>query len=75
MLTSLLTFFIVGLVALVVISVVLSIIGAIFGLALGLVGVLLFKVLPVLLIGYIVVRLMAPKRRRLTKADREWLES
>jgi hypothetical protein len=75
MLTSLLTFFVVGLAALVAISVVLAIVGAIFGLALGLVGVLLFKVLPILLVGYVVLRLLAPKRRRLSRADKEWLES
>jgi hypothetical protein len=74
MLTSLLTFFIVGLVALVALSIVLSIVGAVFGLALGLVGVLLFKVLPILLVGYVVLRLLAPKRRRLSRADQEWLE-
>jgi uncharacterized membrane protein len=75
MLTSLLTFFLVGLVGLVVISVVLAVVGAIFGLALGLVGVLLFKVLPIMLVGYVILRLLAPKRRRLSKADQEWLES
>lgn len=75
MLTSLLTFFLVGLVALVVISVVLSIVGAIFGLAIGLVGVLLFKVLPILLVGYVILRFLAPKRRALSRADKEWLES
>jgi hypothetical protein len=75
MLTSLLTFFLVGLVGLVVISVVLAIVGAVFGLALGLVGVLLFKVLPIMLVGYVILRLLAPKRRRLSKADQEWLES
>lgn len=75
MITSLLTFFVVGLAALVAISVVLAIVGAIFGLALGLVGVLLFKVLPILLVGYVVLRLLAPKRRRLSRADKEWLES
>lgn len=75
MLTTLLTLLIVGLVGLVAISVVLSIIGAVFGLALGLVGFLLFKVAPILLIGYVLVRLLAPRRQRLSAAEREWLES
>lgn len=75
MLTSLLTLFVVGLVALVLVGVVLSVIGAIFGLAFGLAGFLLFKVAPVLLVGYVVVRLLAPKRKRLSEADRRWLES
>lgn len=75
MLTSLLTLFVVGLVALVLVGVVLSVIGAIFGLAFGLAGFLLFKVAPVLLVGYVVVRLLAPKRKRLSEADQRWLES
>lgn len=75
MIASLLTFFIVGLIALVVISIVLSIIGAIFGLFFGLAGFLLFKVAPVLLVGYLIVRFLAPRRSRLSAADRRWLES
>jgi uncharacterized membrane protein len=75
MISSLLTFFIVGLVGLVVLSVVLAIVGAVFGIALGIAGLLLFKVLPIMLVGYIIVRLLAPKRKRLSRADREWLES
>lgn len=75
MLSSLLTLLVVGLVALVVISVVLSIIGAVFGMVFGLAGFLLFKVVPVLLIGYVIVRFLAPRRARLSAADRRWLES
>ena len=75
MISSLLTLLIVGILAIVAISVLLSIVGAVFGLAMGLVGFLLFKVAPVVLIGYFVVRLLSPRRRRLSKADREWLES
>ena len=75
MISSLLTFLIVGILAIVAISVVLSIVGAVFGLAMGLVGFLLFKVAPLVLIGYIIVRLLAPRANRLSKADREWLES
>lgn len=65
MISSLLTFLVVGLIALVAVSVVLSILGAIFGLFLGLAGFLLFKVAPVVLVGYIVVRFLAPRRSRL----------
>lgn len=75
MLTSLLTFLIVGLIALVGISIVLSIVGAVFGLFFGLAGFLLFKVAPVVLLGYVVVRFLAPRRSRLSAADRRWLES
>lgn len=76
MLASLLTFFFVGLVVLVVASIVLAIVGAVFSIALGLAGFLLFKVAPILLVGYLVVRFLAPsKRRRLTREEKEWLES
>lgn len=75
MLSSLLTLLVVGLIALVAISVVLSVLGAVFGLFVGLAGFLLFKVAPVLLVGYVVVRLLAPRRTRLSAADRRWLES
>jgi hypothetical protein len=67
MLSTLLTIFIVGIVALMVLSVV----GAVLGLAVG----LLFKLLPILVVGYIVVRLMAPKPKKLSAEDRKWLES
>lgn len=75
MLSSLLTFLIVGLIAVVGISIFLALVGAVFGLALGVVKFLLFTVAPIALIGYVVMRFFAPRSRRLTKADREWLES
>lgn len=75
MLSSLLTFFIVGLLAVVAIGVLLSIVGAVLGLALGLAGFLLFKVAPLVLIGYLLVRFLKPRPARLSRADREWLES
>jgi uncharacterized membrane protein len=71
MLSTLLTLFIVGLIAIVVIGVALSLLGALVGLAFT----LLFKVAPILLIGYVVLRLLAPKRKRLSAEDRKWLES
>lgn len=67
MLSALLTFFIIGIAALVVLSVV----GAVLGLAVG----LLFKLVPILIVGYIVVRLLAPKPRQLSAEDKKWLES
>lgn len=75
MLSSLLTFLLVGFVALVVAGVALSVVGAVFGLAIGLAGFLLFKVAPIVLIGYIVVRLLSPRRKRLSAEDQRWLES
>jgi uncharacterized membrane protein len=67
MISTLLTLFVVGIVALMVLSVV----GAVLGLAVG----LLFKVLPILIVGYVVVRLLAPRQKKLSAEDRKWLES
>jgi hypothetical protein len=75
MLSGLLTFLVVGLVALVGMVVVLAVVAAMFGLALSLIGFLLFKVAPVVLVGYLVVRFLAPRAGRLSPADRKWLES
>jgi len=75
MLTTLLTFLLLGVVAIAVIGVVLAVVGTVLGLAMGLAGFLLFKVLPLVAIGYVVIRLLAPKQKRLSDADRKWLES
>jgi hypothetical protein len=71
MLSSLLTLFIVGFVALLGIGLVLALLGAMVGLAFT----LIFKVAPVLLVGYLVIRFLAPKPKRLSAEDRKWLES
>lgn len=84
MLGTLLTFFAVGLIALLVIGVVLSIVGlafslmgAAFSIAFGLAGFILFKVAPIVFVGWIVLKLLERRKPRgeLTAADREWLES
>lgn len=67
MISALLTMLVVGIVALMVLSVV----GAVLGLAVG----LLFKLLPIMLVGYVVVRLLAPRQKKLSAEDRRWLES
>ncbi|MBR9990419.1 MAG: hypothetical protein KFH98_11730 [Gemmatimonadetes bacterium] len=66
MISTLLTLFIVGIVALLV----LSVMGALLGIAVG----LLFKVLPILIVGYVVIRLLAPRQKKLSAEDRAWLE-
>jgi hypothetical protein len=71
MLSSLLTLFIVGFVALLGIGIVLALLGAMVGLAFT----LIFKVAPILLVGYFVIRLLAPKPKQLSAEDRKWLES
>ncbi len=70
MIRGLLTLLLVGLAAVVGVSAVMFVLGA----ALSLAGFLLFKVAPLILIGYVVARLLARRRDRLTSGDREWLE-
>lgn len=76
MLGPLLTFFAVGLLTLIVAGVVLSIVGVVFSLTLGLASFLLFKVAPVLLVGWVVVKLVQKSRGggAISEADRRWLE-
>ncbi|MEX2530172.1 MAG: hypothetical protein WD960_05305 [Gemmatimonadota bacterium] len=77
MLHALLTFFAMGFVALVVIGIVLSIVTVAFSIAFGLAGFILFKVAPIVLLGWIVLKVIDSRRskRELSPADREWLES
>jgi hypothetical protein len=78
MIAALVKFFVVGLAAVVALALILGAVGLIFSVAsvaLGLAGFLLFKVLPIVLIGYLIVRFLAPKQKRLNAADREWLET
>jgi hypothetical protein len=73
MLGSLLTFFLVGLVTLIVAGVVLSVVG----MAMGLASFLLFKVAPFLLVGWVVVKVIEKARGggKLSDADRKWLDA
>ncbi|MDA0328848.1 MAG: hypothetical protein O2958_07555 [Gemmatimonadetes bacterium] len=76
MLGSLLTFFAVGLVTLLVAGVVLGVVGVVFSLTFGLATFLLFKVAPILLVGWIVVKVLEKSRGSdsLSDSDRRWLE-
>ena len=76
MIGSLLTFFAVGLITLVVAGIVLGIVGAVFSLTIGLASFLLFKVAPILLMGWVVVKIFEKSRGggSLSEADRRWLE-
>jgi hypothetical protein len=84
MLKALVSLIVVGVVGMVVLTVLLAVIGALFGLAFGLIAMTLtlaFKVLPVVLVGWLVVKLLqradrpGPPRSRLTSDDRRWLDS
>ena len=75
MIGSLLTFFAVGLITLLVAGVVLSVVGAVLSLGLGLAWFLLTKVAPLLLVGWVVVKMIDKKTGgELSAADRRWLE-
>lgn len=80
MLTALLTLVVIGIVGLVAVSIVFALIAAVFGLAFGALG-LLFKLAPVLLIGYVVFKLVqksaggSGSHRQLTSSDQRWLDS
>ena len=71
MISSVLTFIIIGFLALVVLGVAVSVITGV----LGLISLLLFKVAPLLLIGYFAVKLLRPRQKQLSEEDRKWLES
>jgi len=76
MIGTLLTFFAVGLLTLIVAGIVLSIVGTVFSLTFGLATFLLFKVAPILLVGWVVVKVFQKVRGSdsLSAADRKWLE-
>lgn len=83
MLSALIGLIVVGIVAFVVLTVLLAIFGVVFGLAFGFLGLLLtlaFKILPVVLVGWLVVKLIqrgerSSARSRLNASDRAWLDS
>lgn len=77
MISTLLTFLAVGIVSLVVVWIVLSVVGSLLGLTLGIAGFLLFKVAPLMLVGWVVLKIVSKVRRygALSASDRRWLES
>ncbi|MBV9773289.1 MAG: hypothetical protein JO040_05030 [Gemmatimonadetes bacterium] len=79
MIAALLTLLVLGIVGIVVVGIVLALVGAVFGLAFGALG-LAFKALPLLLVGWLVVKLVQRKSgggsyRQISAADRKWLDS
>ncbi|HEX2093024.1 MAG TPA: hypothetical protein VHG28_11505 [Longimicrobiaceae bacterium] len=78
MLSALLTLFVIGILGFVAVTVILALLGVFFGLAFGAVA-LLFKALPILLIGWVAVKLIrrgeSRYRRQITPADQRWLDS
>lgn len=77
MVSALLTLLVLGIAGLVVAGLVLAVLGVVFSIAFGVAGLLLLKVAPLLLLGWIVLRLVNRGRpgRQISRADREWLDS
>ena len=75
MIGTLLTFLAMGILSIVVVWIVLSVVGSLLGLTL-VAGFLLFKVAPVMLIGWVVLKLLARVRNKgvISASDRRWLE-
>jgi hypothetical protein len=73
---TLLTFLAVGLVTLIAAGIVLSILGAVFSLTFGLASFLLFKVAPVMFLGWVVLKVFdkVTGKRRISSADQKWLD-
>jgi len=71
-----LTFFAVGLATLIVAGIVLSILGTVLSIGFGLATFLLFKVAPVLLLGWVVLKVIDKRSGggTLSASDRRWLE-
>lgn len=67
MISSLVTYLVLGFLAIVVLGLTLSAVGIAIG--------LLFKLLPLVLVGYVAVRFFGPKRKQISEADRKWLDS
>jgi hypothetical protein len=76
MLGALLTLLILGLLGVVVVGVLLAILSFVVSVTFGIVGFLLFKVAPVLLIGWVVVKVFerSRSRRAIARADQKWLD-
>jgi hypothetical protein len=76
MLTALLTLVVMAVAGVIAIGLVMGILGIFLSVAFGLVGFLLFKVAPLLLIGWVVLKIVnrARDRGRISAADQRWLD-
>ena len=76
MLGTLITLVVAGILGLIAVSVILAVLGAVLSVTFGIVGFLLFKVAPVLLVGWVVLKLVDKSRgrRRISAADQRWLD-
>jgi hypothetical protein len=76
MLTALLTLVVMAVAGVIAIGLVMGILGIFLSVAFGLVGFLLFKVAPLLLIGWVVIKIInrGRDRGRISAADQRWLD-
>ena len=75
MIGTMLTFFAVGLATLIVAGIVLSVLGTVLSIGFGLATVLLFKVAPFVLLGWVVMKVIDRRSGgSLSASDRRWLE-
>lgn len=76
MIGTLLTFLAMGILSIVVVWIVLTVVGTILGLTMGIASFLIFKVAPIMLVGWLALKLLDRMRRggTLSAADRKWLE-
>ncbi len=76
MIGTLLTFLVVGFVTLIVAGIVLSILGTVLSIGFSLAFFLMFRVAPILLVGWVVLKLIDRRKgaESLSAADRRWLE-
>ncbi len=75
MISTLLTFFAVGVATLIAAGLVFSLLGVLFSLSFGLAKLLLFKIAPVMLVGWVILKLVDRARNRSFKSssDHRWL--
>ena len=75
MIGTLLTLFAVGLASLVAVGVVLMVVGTVFSIGFGIASFLLFKIAPILFVGWVALKLIGRRKDdELSAADRHWLE-
>ncbi len=77
MIEALLVFLAMGVVSIVVVWIVLSVVGSLLGLTVGIAVFLITKVAPVMLVGWVALKIFAKLRGRrdsLSSSDRQWLQ-
>lgn len=77
MMSALLMLFVLGILGVVMLGVMFALVGAVLSLAFGIAGFLLFKVAPIVLIGYLVLKVFQrtrPAPQSISSADQRWLD-